>query len=213
MARFWMLQNLGVIKRFGVVVRHHELGYRANAMVVWDIPDERVRDIGQQLGDFAFVTLCYRRPRRLPVWPYNLFTMIHGRDREQVLARVEELVQACGLGDVARDVLFSQRRFKQRGARYGGGGESRPGARERPVRADGAFVRLRALSSISARAGFLSLRGGLCPSGRCTGFGRGLGARPGALAAGCGTTEPLRTDLRCLTPGWRADTRGAECAG
>ena len=130
MARFWMLQSLGVIKRFGVVVRHHELGYRANAMVVWDIPDERVRDIGQQLGDFAFVTLCYRRPRRLPVWPYNLFTMIHGRDREQVLARVEELVQACGLGDVARDVLFSQRRFKQRGARYGGGGES-PAGRSR----------------------------------------------------------------------------------
>lgn len=120
MARFWMLQNLGVIKRFGVVVRHHELGYRANAMVVWDIPDERVTELGRQLGSFSFVTLCYQRPRRLPVWPYNLFTMIHGRDRDQVLARVAELVQACGLDDIPHDVLFSRRRFKQRGARYGG---------------------------------------------------------------------------------------------
>lgn len=119
MARFWMLQNMGVIKRFGVVVRHHELGYRANAMVVWDIPDDTVREIGRQLGSFPFVTLCYRRPRRPPAWPYNLFTMIHGRDREQVLARVEELVQRSGLVDVRHDVLFSRRRFKQRGARYG----------------------------------------------------------------------------------------------
>jgi len=120
MARFWMLGKLGVIKRFGVVVRHHELGYRANAMVVWDIPDERVGEIGPRLGSFDFVTLCYRRPRRLPVWPYNLFTMIHGRDRDQVLARVAELVESCGLGEVAHQVLFSRRRFKQRGARYGG---------------------------------------------------------------------------------------------
>ena len=88
MARFWTLQNLGVIKRFGVVVRHHELGYRANAMVVWDIPDDQVRELGRKLGSFSFVTLCYRRPRRPPVWPYNLFTMIHGRDRDQVLAHV-----------------------------------------------------------------------------------------------------------------------------
>lgn len=119
MARFWMLKNLGVIKRFGVVVRHHELGYRANAMVVWDIPDERVGALGLELGGVPFVTLCYRRPRRLPLWPYNLFTMIHGRDREQVLERVAELVSAFGLQDVPHDVLFSRRRFKQRGARYG----------------------------------------------------------------------------------------------
>jgi len=120
-ARLWLLQGRGIIKRFGVVVRHHELGYRANAMVVWDIPDERVREIGRQLGSYAFVTLCYRRPRRPPAWPYNLFTMIHGRDRKQVLARVAELVDACELDDIPRDVLFSGRRFKQRGARYGVG--------------------------------------------------------------------------------------------
>lgn len=119
LARFWLLRLQGVIKRFGVVVRHRELGYRANAMVVWDIPDDIVADIGQRFGGFDFVTLCYRRPRRRPVWPYNLFTMIHGRDREQVLQRVEELVRASGLQQVSHEVLFSRRRFKQRGARYG----------------------------------------------------------------------------------------------
>ena len=119
LARFWLLQIRGVIKRFGVVVRHHELGYRANAMVVWDIPDEQVATIGKRLGAAPFVTLCYQRPRRLPHWPYNLFTMIHGQDRDQVLQRVDELAEEHGLGDVARDVLFSRRRFKQRGARYG----------------------------------------------------------------------------------------------
>ena len=116
--RIHELQELGVIKRFGVVVRHRELGYRANAMVVWDIPDDRVGEVGRCLGTHAFITLCYRRPRRLPLWPYNLFTMIHGCDREQVLARVEDLVARCELQQVPRQVLFSRRRFKQRGARY-----------------------------------------------------------------------------------------------
>jgi DNA-binding Lrp family transcriptional regulator len=115
------LQNLvsqGVIKRMGVVVRHHELGYRANAMVVWDIPDEEISSLGHCLGKLEFVTLCYRRPRRLPAWRYNLFCMIHGHDREEVLARVEEMRQGCGLQHIAHEVLFSTRRFKQCGARY-----------------------------------------------------------------------------------------------
>ena len=127
-ARLWLLQNRGIVKRFGVVVRHHELGYRANAMVVWDIPDERVRELGRCLGGFSCVTLCYRRPRRLPAWPYTLFTMIHGRDREQVLARVGELVASCGLQDISHQVLFSRRRFKQRGARYRAARQAKAGA-------------------------------------------------------------------------------------
>lgn len=112
------LLSQGVIKRMGVVVRHHELGYRANAMVVWDIPDEEVSSLGCCLGKLEFVTLCYRRPRRLPAWRYNLFCMIHGHDREEVLARVEEMRQGCGLQHIACEVLFSTRRFKQCGARY-----------------------------------------------------------------------------------------------
>ena len=115
------LQNLmerGVIRRMGVVVRHHELGYRANAMVVWDIPDAAVSEVGACLGSIEYVTLCYRRPRRPPAWRYNLFCMIHGRDRAEVLARVEAMRQDCGLTHIAFEVLFSTRRFKQCGARY-----------------------------------------------------------------------------------------------
>ena len=112
------LVEQGVIKRMGVVVRHHELGYRANAMVVWDIPDDRASELGQRIGSFDFVTLCYRRPRRLPAWRYNLFTMIHGRHRDEVLNLVAQLKRQCGLENVAHEVLFSCRRFKQCGARY-----------------------------------------------------------------------------------------------
>jgi DNA-binding Lrp family transcriptional regulator len=108
----------GVIKRFGVIVRHRELGYRANAMVVWDVPDARVGEAGRALATLPFVTLCYRRPRRPPVWPYNLFCMIHGRERGAAEALVEAASAAVGLEGVPRAVLFSRRCFKQRGARY-----------------------------------------------------------------------------------------------
>jgi len=120
------LQEQGVIKRIGVVVRHHELGYRANAMVVWDIPDELVSALGHCIGKFDFVTLCYQRPRRLPAWRYNLFCMIHGRDRDEVLSLVAQLKEECDLHDIAHEVLFSQRRFKQCGARYVADGVPEP---------------------------------------------------------------------------------------
>ncbi len=117
-ARIGHLQAAGVIKRLGVVVRHHELGYRANAMVVWDVPDAEVDGAGKRLGAVDCINLCYRRPRRLPDWPYNLFCMIHGRDREEVLLRIEEIACGLGLEKIPRAVLFSGTRFKQRGARY-----------------------------------------------------------------------------------------------
>ncbi len=112
------LIDRGVIRRFGVIVRHRALGIRANGMVVWDIPDDQVVAAGRRLAELPYVTLCYRRPRRLPDWPYNLFCMIHGSDRATVLDQVTEAAEACGLSDVPRDILFSRRCFKQRGARY-----------------------------------------------------------------------------------------------
>jgi DNA-binding Lrp family transcriptional regulator len=127
-SRLDRLAEDGVIRRFGVVVHHHELGYRANAMVVWDVPDAEVGEAGRTLAGLPFVTLCYRRPRHLPDWPYNLFCMIHGRDRGAVEALVEEASAAAGLNDRPRDVLFSRKRFKQRGARY-----ARPAPRLRKV--------------------------------------------------------------------------------
>lgn len=122
MARLERLLALSVIRRFGVVVRHRELGYTANAMVVWDIPDARVAEAGRLLAAQAGVTLCYQRPRRLPDWPYNLFSMVHGKDRAAVLDQVDQLREhlrhTLDLEDVRCQPLFSRRRFKQCGARY-----------------------------------------------------------------------------------------------
>ncbi|MBF0194119.1 MAG: AsnC family protein [Magnetococcales bacterium] len=115
------LQNLnerGVIKRMGVVVRHRELGFKANAMVVWNVPDHLVSQKGKLIGEMDFVNLCYLRSRALPRWPYNLYCMIHGRQRSEVLDNIAKLEAHCAMGSLAKEVLFSQRRFKQHGAHY-----------------------------------------------------------------------------------------------
>jgi len=114
--RDWLAD--GLLKRFGVVVRHHELGFTANAMAVWDVPDDRISAVGTQLSGEPGVTLCYRRERSLPHWGYNLFCMVHGQAREDVEKRVEEISAAHALDGLPRAVLFSRRRFKQTGARY-----------------------------------------------------------------------------------------------
>ncbi len=108
----------GDVKRFGVVVRHRELGYRANGMVVWDIPDDRIEELGHCIGRYDFVTLCYQRPRHQPDWPYNLFSMIHGRDKSDVRKQVELIIEQCELQQICYEILFSGRCFKQRGAIY-----------------------------------------------------------------------------------------------
>ncbi|GLQ30897.1 siroheme decarboxylase subunit beta [Litoribrevibacter albus] len=114
----WM--DDGLIKRFGLVVKHHALGYRSNAMVVWDVPDHQVDQIGQILSQADAVTLCYQRPRRLPEWRYNLFTMIHGKSRSMVMEQLAELIVQHELDGISRDVLFSYRLFKQCGGHYSG---------------------------------------------------------------------------------------------
>lgn len=107
-----------IINRIGVIVRHHELGFNANAMAVWDVPDAEVRSVGLSVAQARYVTLCYRRLRHLPEWPYNLFCMIHGTSRNEVSARIAELNGNHGLARYPQAVLFSCRRFKQCGARY-----------------------------------------------------------------------------------------------
>ncbi len=112
------LSQRGVIKRMGLIVRHRELGFKANAMVVWDLPDDLVSVMGKRVGELEFVTLCYRRRRSLPRWSYNLYCMIHGRERSQVLDHLAALEACCGLEEFPKQVLFSHRRFKQHGAHY-----------------------------------------------------------------------------------------------
>lgn len=111
-------QISGLIKRFGLVVNHHSIGYRANAMVVWDVPEDQVEQVAGQFSANDAVTLCYQRPRVLPHWPYNLFCMIHGRHRDTVLQQIDALVQRHDLQQVPHSVLFSTKQFKQCGGRY-----------------------------------------------------------------------------------------------
>ncbi|PWV76757.1 Lrp/AsnC family transcriptional regulator [Halomonas sp. A11-A] len=111
-------QSEGLVKRLGLVVRHRALGITANAMVVWDVPDAEVADLGRRLADEPVVTLCYRRPRRLPDWPYNLFCMIHGTRRERVLSALDEIVERQALQAIPHRVLFSLKAYRQHGGRY-----------------------------------------------------------------------------------------------
>jgi DNA-binding Lrp family transcriptional regulator len=108
----------GRIRRIGAVIRHRPLGYEANAMVVWDVPDRRAAALGQALAGDAAVTLCYLRGRDLPEWPYNLYCMVHGRRRSRVLYEVKRITSLYA-GGFRRTVLFSSRCFVQRAARYG----------------------------------------------------------------------------------------------
>jgi DNA-binding Lrp family transcriptional regulator len=112
----WQAQ--GLFRRVGLVLNHRALGYTANAMLVLDVPDALVDEVGQRLGRVPGINLCYQRPRRLPQWRYNLFCMIHGRQREQVEAQIQALLQAQLLSDLPHQLLFSTHAFKQCGARF-----------------------------------------------------------------------------------------------
>jgi DNA-binding Lrp family transcriptional regulator len=109
----------GRIRRIGAVLRHRRLGYEANAMVVWDVADALVSGLGRRLAQDSSITLCYRRARALPAWPYNLYCMVHGRSRARALYEVKRASAVHGLGCFPRAVLFSKRCFVQRAARYG----------------------------------------------------------------------------------------------
>ena len=116
--RLQRLLACGIIRRFGLVLQHRPLGYRANAMVVWDVPDEEVDEIARRIVSHDFVTLCYARARGAPVWPYNLYCMIHGCVRERVEAQIVQLKKQAMLEAYPSRTLFSCRRFKQTGARF-----------------------------------------------------------------------------------------------
>jgi DNA-binding Lrp family transcriptional regulator len=115
-ARLEHLVAAGVVTRFGCVVRHDKLGFRANAMAVWDVPDETIDAVATIFARHPSVTLCYCRPRRPPLWPYNLFCMVHARSRPEAYAGIDELNLLADTGLNRQAVLFSRRCFKQRGA-------------------------------------------------------------------------------------------------
>ncbi len=120
MARMRRMQETGVIRRIGVVPNHYAIGYRSNGMTVWDVPDEVVDELGERVGRLEFVTHCYRRPRHLPEWPYNLFAMVHGHGRDDVTAQIAQIKDVLGAHVRSHDVLFSTRILKKTGLRLAG---------------------------------------------------------------------------------------------
>ena len=118
--RLQRMLDCGVIRRIGAVPNHYAIGYVANGMSVWDVDDARIDELGIGVGALDFVTHCYRRPRRLPDWPYNLFAMVHSRNREEVAARVAEIEALLGDACRAHDVLYSTAILKKTGLRIAG---------------------------------------------------------------------------------------------
>ena len=122
--RLSAMQARGVIRRIGAVPNHYALGYRANGMSVWDLPDEHASALGRQVGALDFVSHCYLRPRRPPIWTYNLFAMVHGKSRDEVTEKVAEIARLLGPACRGHDVLYSSRILKKTGLRLRSKGEA-----------------------------------------------------------------------------------------
>ncbi|MCA0176882.1 MAG: AsnC family transcriptional regulator [Proteobacteria bacterium] len=115
--RLAQMLDEGLVRRIGAVPNHYKLGFVANGMSVWDVDDARVDELGAQIGRLPGVSHCYRRPRRLPVWRYNLFAMLHGTSREQVREEAKAIAALLGDACSAHDILFSTAILKKTGLR------------------------------------------------------------------------------------------------
>jgi DNA-binding Lrp family transcriptional regulator len=111
-----------ILRRFAAVLAHREVGFVANALVVWHVPEGNVVETGEIMAGFEAVSHCYER-LSYPQWPYNIYTMIHGRNREECLDVVAKIAEATGMSDY--QVLFTVREFKKRSMRYFTEGRSR----------------------------------------------------------------------------------------
>ena len=119
--RFTRMREAGIVRRIGAVPNHYRLGLGHNGMTVWDVADTEVDRLGAEIGALDFVTHCYRRPRALPDWPYNLFAMVHGRSKDEV--EEKRGIIAAILADhlFASDILYSTRLLKKTGLRLHAG--------------------------------------------------------------------------------------------
>jgi DNA-binding Lrp family transcriptional regulator len=112
--RLKALVDKGVIRRFAAAIGHRALGIVANAMIVWNVPEEDVERIGGILASFDDVTHCYERIKHAN-WPYNLYTMVHSRSREDCVKIASQLSGVTGIVDY--NILFSEREYKKTSAR------------------------------------------------------------------------------------------------
>lgn len=109
--------DTGIIRRIAAVPNHYKMGYSANGMTVWDIDDEWITELGQKIGALDFVSHCYKRPRHLPLWPYNLFAMVHGKSREEVEDKKKAIESILGKHCRSSQILYSKRILKKTGFR------------------------------------------------------------------------------------------------
>ncbi len=117
MARVSRMLKAGAIRRIAAVPNHYKLGMIANGMTVWDVDDELVDRLGLAVGALSFVSHCYRRPRKLPDWPFNLFAMVHGSDRGEVETKRAVIGNLLGEAYRSSDILYSTRILKKTGMR------------------------------------------------------------------------------------------------
>ncbi|MDD2653059.1 MAG: Lrp/AsnC family transcriptional regulator [Sulfurimonas sp.] len=104
------LQEAGVMRRFASILNHRKAGFSANAMVVWDVDEQNGEMIGEKAAAFSAVSHCYLRPK-YPNWPYNLFTMVHGKSEEETNSIIEEM--AAEIDAKSHMPLYSSREFKK----------------------------------------------------------------------------------------------------
>ncbi len=112
------LKNKNIIKRFGPVLRNRLVGLRHNAMTTLKVPVEKIDELGEKISSFEFVTLCYERESIPFVWDFNLYFMIHGKERAEVESQIEEVINSIKDDVLDFKVLFSSQCFKQKGASY-----------------------------------------------------------------------------------------------
>jgi DNA-binding Lrp family transcriptional regulator len=105
------LRRRGLLRRYAAIFRHREAGYSANGMAVWDVTDDRVEDVGAAMAGYTAISHCYERPRHPPAWPYNVFTMIHARSRDECDAFVAQLATQLDLP--RHEVLYSAEEYKK----------------------------------------------------------------------------------------------------
>lgn len=112
------MKESGVIRRIAAVPNHYALGYKANGMTVWDVPDDCISELGHKVGALDFVSHCYHRPRFLPEWPYNLFAMVHAHNRDEAKDLMATIGNVLGKDDRGHDILFSTKILKKTGLRF-----------------------------------------------------------------------------------------------
>jgi DNA-binding Lrp family transcriptional regulator len=105
----------GKIRKMGAVLRHREVGYAANALCAWIVPDERIQEVGEMFAKVAVVTHCYARVSQ-PGWPYNFYTMLHANTREQCNMIASQLADQAGLSEYI--MLFSTKEWKKNSMQY-----------------------------------------------------------------------------------------------